>query len=103
MYDRDIDGKVYTFGVSGNLLKNTLVMFDYETESLWPIVYGKAVHGKLAGRKLNEFTVCQKVPWGTWKELHPNTLVLSHNGARTVGYDVYEAYHKNEESILLKI
>jgi len=97
-YNREVDGKEHTFGVSGNLLKNTLVMFDYETGSLWPIVYGEAMDGKLAGRKLNMLPACQKVPWGAWKKLHPNTLVLSHNGARTVGYDTYEDYHKNEET-----
>ncbi|MCP4269949.1 MAG: DUF3179 domain-containing protein [Candidatus Brocadiaceae bacterium] len=97
VYDREIDGKEYTFGVSGNLLKNTLVMFDYETESLWPIVSGEAVAGKLAGRKLNELPGCRKVPWGVWKKLHPDTHVLSYHGARTVGYDTYEEYHKNEE------
>jgi hypothetical protein len=100
-YDREVDGKEYTFGVSGNLLKNTLVMFDYETESLWPIVYGEAIDGKLTGRKLNELPGCQKVPWGAWKKLHPNTLVLSHDGARTVGYDTYEDYHKNDEAGVL--
>ncbi|MHC4267256.1 MAG: DUF3179 domain-containing protein [Planctomycetota bacterium] len=98
VYDREIDGKEYTFGVSGNLLKNSLVMFDYETESLWPIVYGEAVQGKLAGRKLNEFSGCQKVSWDAWKKLHPNTLVLSYHGAMTVGHDVYGNYHKNNET-----
>ncbi len=98
VYDRVIDGKEYTFGVSGNLLKNTLVMFDYETESLWPIIYGEAVQGELTGRKLNEFPACQKVSWGTWKKLHPNTLVLSYRGSRTVGHDVYGNYHKNSET-----
>jgi hypothetical protein len=33
VYDREIDGREYTFGVSGKLLKNTLVMFDYEYEN----------------------------------------------------------------------
>ncbi len=98
VYDREIDGKEYTFGVSGNLLKNTLVMFDYETESLWPIIYGEAIDGGLAGRKLNTLQVCQKVPWAAWKKLHPKTLVLSYGGARTVGYDTYEDYHKSEET-----
>ncbi len=98
VYDRVIDGKEYTFGVSGNLLKNTLVMFDYETESLWPIVYGEAVQGELTGKKLNKFPGCQKVPWGAWEELHPNTLVLSYRGSRTVGHDVYKSYHKNSDT-----
>lgn len=97
VYDREIDGKEYTFGVSGNLLKNALVMFDYETESLWPIVYGESVKGTLTGRKLKHISGCQKIPWGAWKKSHPDTLVLSHHGSRTTGYDVYRDYHKNEE------
>jgi len=98
VYNREIDGKEYTFGVSGKLLKNTLVMFDYETESFWPIAYGEAVDGELTGKKLNSVPGCQKVPWGAWKKLHPDTLVLSYQGSRTIGYDVYGDYHKNEET-----
>jgi len=98
VYNREIDGKEYAFGVSGKLLKNTLVMFDYETESLWPIVYGEAVDGELTGRKLNSIPGYQKVPWGVWKKLHPDTLILSYQESRTIGYDVYGDYHKNEET-----
>ncbi|GAX61753.1 hypothetical protein SCALIN_C27_0150 [Candidatus Scalindua japonica] len=97
VYNREIDSKEYTFGVSGNLLKNTLVMFDYETESLWPIVYGESIKGTLTGKKLKQISGCQKIPWGAWKKSHPDSLVLSHHGSRTVGYDVYGDYHKNEE------
>ena len=98
VYNREIDGEEYTFGVSGKLLKNTLVMFDYETESLWPIVYGEAIEGELTGRKLNNIPGSQKTSWGEWKELHPDTLVLSYHGSRTIGYDVYADYHKREET-----
>lgn len=98
VYNREIDDKEYTFGVSGKLLKNTLVMFDYETESLWSIVYGEAIDGELTGGKLNTIPWCQKVPWGAWKKLHQDTLVLSYHGSRTIGYDVYGDYHKNQET-----
>ncbi|MFN3532563.1 MAG: DUF3179 domain-containing protein [Candidatus Brocadia sp.] len=102
VYSREIDDKVYTFGVSGKLLKNTLVMFDYETGSLWPIVYGSALDGKLSGNKL-KILMSQKMPWGAWKELHPNTLVLSYRGQRTVGFDTYNAYHKSEKTGILPV
>ena len=98
VYNREIDGEEYTFGVSGKLLKNTLVMFDYETESLWPIVYGEAIDGKLSGTKLNNIPGSQKTSWGAWKTLHPDTLVLSYHGSRTIGYDVYADYHKREDT-----
>lgn len=99
---REIDDKVYTFGVSGKLLKNTLVMFDYETGTLWSIVYGSALDGKLSGNKL-KMLMSQKMPWGAWKELHPNTLVLSYRGQRTVGFDTYNAYHKSEKTGILPV
>ena len=98
VYNREIDGKEYLFGVSGKLLKNTLVMFDYETESLWPIVYGEAIDGELTGRKLKNIPESQKTSWGAWKTLHPDTLVLSYHGSRTIGYDVYADYHKREDT-----
>jgi hypothetical protein len=98
VYDREIDGKEYTFGVSGKLLKNTLVMFDYETESLWPIAYGKAIDGKLSGKKADKVVNSQKMSWSAWKTLHPDTMVLSHHGSRTVGYDVYRDYHKSKQT-----
>ncbi|ODS31358.1 MAG: hypothetical protein SCARUB_03525 [Candidatus Scalindua rubra] len=98
VYGREIDGNEYTFGVSGKLLKNTLVMFDYETDSLWPIVYGEAIDGKLSGMKLNNIPGSQKMPWGEWKALHPETLVLSYQGTKTIGYDAYKNYHGSERT-----
>lgn len=98
VYNREIDGKEYTFGVSGKLLKNTLVMFDYETESLWPIVYGEAIDGEMSGKKLENIPIGQKMSWGAWKESHPDTRVLSYHGSRTIGYDVYAGYHKREDT-----
>lgn len=97
-YNREIKNEKYTFGVSGKLLKNTLVMFDYETESLWPIVYGEAISGRLSGEKLKNGLDCQKMPWGAWKKLHPETLVLTHRGLRTVGSDVYRNYHESNKT-----
>ncbi|MBI3286672.1 MAG: DUF3179 domain-containing protein, partial [Chloroflexi bacterium] len=35
MYARRIGGEEYTFGVSGKLIMNTLVMYDRQTGSLW--------------------------------------------------------------------
>ncbi len=98
VYSRKIDGRGYTFGVSGKLLKNTLVMYDFETKSLWPIVYGRAVDGELSGKKLNMVLKSQRMPWGVWKELHPDTLVLSSRGLKTIGFDIYSNYHKGKDT-----
>lgn len=35
VFDRNIDGKARTFGVSGLLYRSDVLMYDRETESLW--------------------------------------------------------------------
>ena len=49
MYSREIDGQEFTFGVSGKLIMNVLVMYDRQTESLWAQLLGEAVEGDTAG------------------------------------------------------
>lgn len=75
MYDREIDGTEYTFGVSGKLIANVLVMYDRQTDSLWSQLLGEAVDGSLNGTKLT-FVESLQTTWAEWKALHPNTLAL---------------------------
>ena len=75
MYDREIEGQEYTFGVSGKLIMNVLVMYDRQTDSLWSQLLGEAVEGPLAGTKLT-FIESLQTTWAEWKALHPNTLAL---------------------------
>jgi hypothetical protein len=49
VYSREIDGQEYSFGVSGKLIMNVLVMYDRETGSLWSQLLGEAVEGELKG------------------------------------------------------
>lgn len=73
-----INNKVLEFGVSGRLYKSDLVMYDRQTGSFWPQIEGRAVVGPLAGEapKLQLLPI-DVVPWGSWKQQHPDTLVLS--------------------------
>ena len=75
MYSRTVDERVLTFGVSGKLTRNTLVMYDRETGSLWPQVLGKAVEGSLTGQTL-EFLPAIHTTWAEWRAEHPDTLAL---------------------------
>ena len=52
VYERTIDGKVTTFGVSDVLRKSSLVMYDRDTESWWQQVTGEAIVGERTGQKL---------------------------------------------------
>ncbi|MBI1999837.1 MAG: DUF3179 domain-containing protein [candidate division NC10 bacterium] len=98
MYVRPVvDGKVLSFGVSGKLWKDALIMYDRETDSLWSHVTGTAVKGKLAGKRLKLFPAIHTT-WAEWKQLYPGSLVLTKES--TLGYEgtrnVYESYFANE-------
>lgn len=72
----DRDSQILTFGVSGKLLYNTLVMYDRQTESLWSQLYGAAIEGSLSGETLGIFPSVH-TDWQTWISQYPDSLVLS--------------------------
>ena len=91
VFDREVDGRELTFGVSGMLLMNSLVMYDRETESLWSQFAGEAVHGPMDGARL-EIVASQLIPWSDWRRQYPDTLVLEKEGFPTSG-DSYFGYY----------
>ena len=101
MYVRpQIEGKILTFGVSGKLWKDALVMYDRETNSLWSHVTGAAIKGKLTGTHLKLYPAIHTT-WAEWKQLHPDSLILSKEtpvgieGAR----NVYDSYFENQSQL----
>jgi hypothetical protein len=97
VYDRELRGRTLTLGVSGKLYRNSLIMYDRETESLWSHLLGAAVRGPLKGARLrmipSTFT-----EWGEWRRAHPDTLVLT---PRTAPYDSYEGYYRSSTTGVL--
>ena len=75
MYTRAVNGEELTFGVSGKLYKDALVMFDRQTNSLWTQVDGSVLRGAMKGAQLQPVPVVQTT-WRAWKRMHPDTLVL---------------------------
>ena len=92
MYGRNVNGEEHTFGVSGKLIMNALVMYDHQTQSLWSQFLGKAVKGRLSGTELEVIPVTQTT-WAGWRELHPDTLVLNKRGRYQD--DSYDSYYRN--------
>ena len=90
MYAREIGERVLTFGVSGKLILNAMVMYDRQTDSLWSQFLGEAVEGPLAGTKL-ELVSSQLTAWSAWREEHPDTLVLDTRGQVIDHYAEYYA------------
>ncbi len=85
-------GETLTFGVSGKLIMNALVMYDHQTDTLWSQFLSRGVRGPLAGTSLEIVPVLQTT-WGQWLGLHPDTLVLDKRGNNWG--DSYERYYKN--------
>ncbi len=85
-----------TFGVSGKLVNNNLVMYDRATDSRWPQLLGTAISGEFEGRSLREFRLVWTT-WKRWKAAHPETRVLSTDTGyvRNYGQDPYGSYVPN--------
>lgn len=98
MYSREINGQEYTFGVSGKLIRNVLVMYDRQTGSLWSQLLGKAVEGELTGTEL-EFFTSWLTTWEDWKTRHPGTLALV-KGYKGLS-DPYDSYYNSEQTGVL--
>jgi len=87
------------FGVSGLLVNNNLIMFDRESDSLFPQILGTGVAGGLRGSSLREFRVTWTT-WERWTDVHPDTAVLSDNTGHARDYssggDPYGQYNSRE-------
>lgn len=87
-WNREINKKETTFGVSGLLYNSNLILYDRETKSFWSQMRMECVRGDLMGIKA-ETTSVLETSWKTWKTIFPETNVLS----TTTGYDRnYEEY-----------
>lgn len=92
MYGRIINGEEHTFGVSGKLIMNALVMYDHQSNTLWSQFLRKGVRGELAGTELEVIPVTQTT-WEVWRDLHPDTVVLDKRGRYT--RDSYRGYYQD--------
>ena len=102
VFDRRIDGRVLTFGTTGNLRKSDLVMWDRQTESWWQQFSGEAVVGELTGRKLTPLA-SQTLSWKDFRERFPGGDVLSRDTgfSRDYGRNPYEGYDAPDEEPFL--
>ncbi len=87
VYSREVDGKVYTFGISGRLYKSNVLFYDHQTESLWSQLMEQAVTGPLAGKKLRKLD-STRTSWKNWRKMNPQTLVLSTDTGYRRNYQV---------------
>lgn len=96
MYSREYGGLELNFEASGGLVNSSLVMQDKETDSYWSIMKGRSTAGQFSGTALVELPVSEKTSWADWVARHPDTKVLSVNGAEHAR-DSYERYWEDPQ------
>lgn len=75
VYAGRIGEEKVSLGVSGRLKQSNLIMWDTETNSLWSQIKGEALYGEAKGKTLDMLPAVF-VGLGTWKKMHPQTVVL---------------------------
>lgn len=101
VYDRVVDGRTLTFGVSGKLADDDLVMYDRETESEWKQSLGKGIDGPHEGDELTVRSATMTT-WEVFRTEYPDGIVLQppteEHGLDETDYedDPYESYAQGD-------
>lgn len=98
VFNREVNGEILRFGVSGNLRNSDMVMWDNQTLSWWQQFTGEAIVGELTGTQL-EIVPAQLVAWQDFKAAFPAGVVLSTNG-RSYGLNPYAGYDSSPRPFL---
>lgn len=95
MYARQLDDQTLSFGVSGMLLRDSLVMYDRQTHSLWTQVDGLGIRGPLKDATL-QIVPAIHTTWNAWKRLYPDSTVLRKTRP---GGSQYGSYNRDRNAL----
>ena len=103
-WNRTLNGKATTFGVSGLIYNNNLIPFDRETKSNWSQQRLDCVNGELINKKIETFQIVE-TRWSNWKSMYPDTKVVSLNTGHNRSYGVYPYgdYKTNADNLLFPL
>ena len=103
-FEREVGDRVFSFGASGMLYADNLVMYDRQTESLWPQLTGQAAVGTLTGTSLVAIPM-GTVAWSDFREANPESLVLSRETGfeRPYGKNPYAGYDEPDGALLFDL
>ncbi len=104
-FERAVDGEgILSFGTSGMLYADNLVMYDRQTESLWPQLNGVASVGVLTGTELTSLPM-GAVAWRDFFDAHPDAGVLSRETGvnRSYGANPYSRYDDPDGDVMFQL
>lgn len=88
VFDRNINGTIVEFGVSGMLFESNMVMYDRVTESLWSQARGESIAGDYTGTRLDLVSM-QLLSFEELQQKHPDAKVLSKKTGYFRNYNFY--------------
>jgi len=102
-YNRDLNGNITTFGVSGFLYNTNLIPYDRGSNSNWSQMKLLCVNGNLKGKSAETYLSIE-TNWATWKRIFPNAKVVSTNTGYNRNYGNYPyGSYKSNNSLLFPI
>lgn len=87
-WKRTINGEVTTFGVSGFLYNDNLILYDRNTDSNWSQILRKSINGNLIGSEPERITI-QQMTWQAAKLISNDILILSNSTGFDRNYSQY--------------
>lgn len=87
-WDRKLGETKTTFGVSGLLYNSNIIPYDRLSDSYWSQIQLRGVRGTYADTIAKTYNLLETT-WKNWKEMYPNTSVVSTNTGHSRNYNVY--------------
>ena len=103
-WNREVNGEVTSFGVSGLLYNTNLIPYDRKTDSNWSQMLLQSVNGPQMGTDIETHPLLETT-WATWKERFPDSQVMNMNTGYNRDYSRYPygSYKTNHELLLFPI
>jgi Protein of unknown function (DUF3179) len=92
VFDRRLEGRELSFGVSGKLRNSDMVMYDRQTESWWQQAVGVGIVGEMNGKELTMLPVWME-SLAIFRERNPDGLIMDEpDWRRAYGRNPYKGY-----------
>lgn len=103
-WDRVLNGRETTFGVSGLLYNSNLIPYDRDSDSNWSQMLLKSVNGVQVGTEIETIHLIETT-WATWRQMFPNSNVLNLNTGFQRDYSQYPygSFRTNNNFLLFSV
>jgi hypothetical protein len=103
-WNREIEGEITTFGVSGKLYNTNLIPYDRKTDSYWSQMRLDCVQGELIETVIETFPIIETT-WETWKAAYPSSTVMTLDTGFSRDYNdyPYDDYRTNHNRIFFPV